>query len=100
MLRNAASREPQSCTITSFTRLPVVSGPGVSSSGSPVSEAAGVIFGIDGGFRGIYHIISQIRANVARTRLRRKRPLSAVIPEAAKRLSRTHLQRTPAERLG
>lgn len=36
----AASREPQSWTIASFTVLEVVSGPGVSNSGSPVSEAA------------------------------------------------------------
>ena len=38
ILRNVASREPQSCTITSLTRLEVVSGPGVRSSGSPVSD--------------------------------------------------------------
>src|SRR5436305_7512556 len=66
ILRNVASREPQSCTITSFTRLPVVSGPGVSSSGSPVSEAAGDGLGMREAFSGIYHIISQIRSNVAR----------------------------------
>ncbi len=40
MRKKVASREPQSCTMTSFTRLDVVSGPGVSSRGSPVSEAA------------------------------------------------------------
>jgi hypothetical protein len=39
ILRNVASREPQSCTMTDFTDFDVVSGPGVSSSGSPVSEA-------------------------------------------------------------
>ena len=38
ILRNVASREPQSCTITSLTRLEVVRGPGVRSSGSPVSD--------------------------------------------------------------
>ena len=38
ILRNVASREPQSCTITSLTRLEVVSGPGVKSNGSPVSD--------------------------------------------------------------
>src|SRR3954471_9977702 len=36
----AASREPQSWTMTSLTDFAVVRGPGVSSSGSPVSEAA------------------------------------------------------------
>ena len=38
ILRKVASREPQSCTITSLTVLEVVSGPGVRSSGSPVSD--------------------------------------------------------------
>src|SRR4051794_13508910 len=36
----AASREPQSWTMTSLTDFAVVRGPGVSSSGSPVSEQA------------------------------------------------------------
>ena len=40
MRKKLVSREPQSCTMTSFTRFDVVSGPGVSSGGSPVSEAA------------------------------------------------------------
>ena len=43
ILRKVASREPQSWTITSLTRWPVVRGPGVRSSGSPVSETAGFI---------------------------------------------------------
>ncbi len=38
ILRNAASREPQSCTIAAFVALAVVSGPGVNKIGSPVSE--------------------------------------------------------------
>ena len=40
MRMKVASREPQSWTMTSLTLLEVVNGPGVSSSGSPVSDAA------------------------------------------------------------
>ena len=40
MAMKPASREPQSCTMACLTLAEVVSGPGVSSSGSPVSEAA------------------------------------------------------------
>ena len=40
ILMKAASREPQSCTMACLTDFEVVSGPGVSSSGSPVSELA------------------------------------------------------------
>ena len=42
MPRKPASREPQSWTMACLTLAEVVSGPGVSSSGSPVSEAAGL----------------------------------------------------------
>src|ERR1051325_8539357 len=67
--------------MTSFTRLPVVGGPGVNSSGSPVSEAAGLIFMKN--LVLISHIISQIRANVPRFCSGRK-PLwcrSPLLPE-------------------
>jgi hypothetical protein len=40
MAMKPASREPQSWTMACLTLAEVVSGPGVSSSGSPVSEAA------------------------------------------------------------
>jgi hypothetical protein len=43
MAMNSASREPQSWTMACLTLAEVVSGPGVSSSGSPVSEAAGLV---------------------------------------------------------
>jgi hypothetical protein len=42
MPRKPASREPQSWTMACLTLAEVVSGPGVSRSGSPVSEAAGL----------------------------------------------------------
>ena len=44
--RKAASRDPQSCTMTSLTFLEVVSGPGVNSNGSPVSDEPRTAFGL------------------------------------------------------
>ena len=49
MAMKPASREPQSWTMACLTLAEVVSGPGVSSSGSPVSEAAGLRGGHGGG---------------------------------------------------
>src|SRR5258708_16665240 len=43
MRRNSASREPQSWTMACLTVAEVVSGPGVSSSASAVSETAGLL---------------------------------------------------------
>src|SRR5215207_9466089 len=40
MAMKAASRDPQSWTITSLTDFAVVKGPGVRSNGSPVSDVA------------------------------------------------------------
>src|SRR5215217_3839463 len=55
-LRKRASRDPQSCTIASFTDREVVRGPGVRSNGSSVSETAAT--GMRA-FRIAFHVISQ-----------------------------------------